>query len=572
MRKRSSIVRKLSCVALAMVAIVTAFFYAPMDVEAEESVNADAVILNKEDDLYSEISTLSVEASTSASSRYVARFAGTEDVLYDFSSYLTDGDGLYEVTYNVSATFSSSVACTWYNPTLFMNCSGLYQQISKHTSGSSTTTSFTWSETGRKSYIYSDDCNMKFSYKGVAIWTSNPGTVTLSGSYSLTNIVATKVNTSDSDDYQNGYNAGYSAGEQSGYDNGYSQGFADGEASVDTDAIYDEAFQAGKDSVDTQSYYDAGYQAGYQVAYSEGYESGYDEGYQSAMERIASWGADTAVYPILLDSGSSSQVAFEHLLGEDYCFPFDYHCFSSWYGIDNFNVDANHTYKFEFWFDSISEYDDDWVTYSDLQLFANIGGCKYPLSLFKSGEDNKISIYISGDRMSDSMSFEAVFYGVCNLKADSHIGFIQLVINNLNVAYYDMGPSGDTQNHIANQTDKLTNGYDDSNGNSVNSDFSASLDDYTTSEDSLWGTATSNLESFAFFDLSTVPLVVTGISFVTSIMSGWFEQSGGADGVGIVLSILFSVMLVSMALGLYRLYQSQGHRQGKSGSSKGGKK
>lgn len=52
--------------------------------------------------------------------------------------------------------------------------------------------------------------------------------------------------------------------------------------------------------------------------------------------------------------------------------------------------------------------------------------------------------------------------------------------------------------------------------------------------------------------------MVTGISFVTATMTGWFNNAGGASGVGIVLSILFSVMLVAMVLGLYRWYQSKG--------------
>ena len=66
------------------------------------------------------------------------------------------------------------------------------------------------------------------------------------------------------------------------------------------------------------------------------------------------------------------------------------------------------------------------------------------------------------------------------------------------------------------------------------------------------------MKDFTFFDISSVPAMVTGMSFVGSIMSGWFTQAGGASGVGIVLSILFSIMLVAMVLGLYRWYQSKG--------------
>lgn len=559
MRKRRRLANKMTIMVCAVLLAVSAFFYASMDVNAS---NLDIGEVSYSENLESELSLLSSgSGSLNVSSGYY-RYFGFYDSQFDFSPYMTDGDGLYQITFQIDTTLSSAFSPWWYGCTTYFQFydTGAFSQSSLGSS-SAYKSSITYSA-NRTMYTTLEDSTLEVSYKGVMVWGSaqgNPGSsVTVNASYSISNISVTKVNSSDSSDYQNGYNAGYSAGEQAGYGNGYSQGFTDGEASVDTDVIYDEAFQAGKDSVDTQSYYDAGYQAGYQVAYSDGYESGYDVGYQSAMDRIESWGADTSDYPILVDSGSRSQVVFEHSLGEDYCLPFDYHCFSNWYGLDNFNVDANHTYKFEFWFDSISEYDDDWVTYSDLELFANIGGFRYSLSLFKSGEDNKISIYISGDRMSDSMSFEAVFYGVCNLKADSHIGFIQLVINNLNVAYYDMGPSGDTQNHIANQTDQLTNGYDDSKGNQVNSDLSTGLNDYESAENSLFATATTGMKDFTFFDFESVPAMITGMSFIGSIMGSWFNQAGGASGVGIVLSILFSVILVAMVLGLYRWYQSRG--------------
>ena len=90
--------------------------------------------------------------------------------------------------------------------------------------------------------------------------------------------------------------------------------------------------------------------------------------------------------------------------------------------------------------------------------------------------------------------------------------------------------------------------------------MSSGLNEYQTAEDSLWSTATTGMKDFAFFDIESVPAMVTGMSFITSIMGKWFNEAGGVSGVGIVLSILFSVMLVSMVLGLYRLYQSAGHR------------
>lgn len=117
-----------------------------------------------------------------------------------------------------------------------------------------------------------------------------------------------------------------------------------------------------------------------------------------------------------------------------------------------------------------------------------------------------------------------------------------------------------TSGDLSQQTDNLTNGYDDSKGNEVNSELSTGLNEYQTAEDSLWATATTGLKDFTFFDFESVPAMITGMSFITSIIGKWFNEAGGTSGVGIVLSILFSVMLVSMVLGLYRLYQSAGHR------------
>ena len=108
------------------------------------------------------------------------------------------------------------------------------------------------------------------------------------------------------------------------------------------------------------------------------------------------------------------------------------------------------------------------------------------------------------------------------------------------------------------QTETMVNGFDNTQGDNVNADLSAGLNEYQTAEDSLFATATTGMKDFTFFDIESVPAMVTGISFITATMTGWFNQAGGASGVGIVLSILFSVMLVAMVLGLYRWYQSKG--------------
>lgn len=92
-------------------------------------------------------------------------------------------------------------------------------------------------------------------------------------------------------------------------------------------------------------------------------------------------------------------------------------------------------------------------------------------------------------------------------------------------------------------------------------EFETNFSDFHLTEETLWTPSETILTEFSFFDLTSVPAMVTGISFVGSVMSGWFESAGGVDGVGIVLSILFSVVIVAMVLGLYRWYQSKGGKK-----------
>lgn len=122
----------------------------------------------------------------------------------------------------------------------------------------------------------------------------------------------------------------------------------------------------------------------------------------------------------------------------------------------------------------------------------------------------------------------------------------------------------------------LTNGFDNSGGNASHDKFQGSVNDYEAAEDSLFATATDNIAKFQFFDFQSISAVMTGITFITSTMTKIFNLSGGVSGVGIILSVLFSVMLVSMALGLYKRYQSTGHGSSGTGntekSDKGGVK
>lgn len=560
MRKRRRLANKLTIMVCAVLVAVSAFFYAPMDVEAQVSWDLLPEVL--EDEMqYPDVKARSVDISGSPLNRYFLNLNRAESEEYDFTSYINQGDGLYIIEFDIDTTFeSSNTSCYFRNLNCYLNMSEQYQQLSLGSSGPSGSATFS---AHRKFYVSSDSPTMRISYKGCYIYTSDPGTVTATCSYNISNITCSKLETGDADAYQNGYNAGYAEGETAGYGNGYSQGFADGEASVDTDAIYDEAFQAGKDSVDTQSYYDAGYDAGYQAAYSEGYESGYDVGYQSAMDRIGNWGADTTDYPVLVCSGNytdryiSATVtseSFGHVYG-DFMLRFT----------NTFN--PFHVYKLELnvkdvYFSCDDTGSADYASTTNSYLTCLLGSNTYVLDVYDSWT---AEIYIPGDQISNIFVLRANFLTSAwfddNDGGSWPLAYLECTFSELDLKLYDMGPSGDTQNHIANQTDQLTNGFDESQGNSVNSDLSSGLNEYQTAEDSLWATATTGLKDFTFFDFESVPAMITGMSFITSIMGSWFSHAGGASGVGIVLSILFSVMLVAMVLGLYRLYQSKGGKK-----------
>lgn len=366
------------------------------------------------------------------------------------------------------------------------------------------------------------------------------------------------VSSVDGDSYELGYSTGYSAGESAGYGNGYSAGYSAGESSVDTDSFYNNGFQAGVDSVDTDSFYDAGYQAGYDAAYTSGYATGYDFGYESAMSRIDGWGADTAEYPLLL--GSKSNVTMRHCVYMTECDPTVFESRLGYGYSEIFDINPNHTYKIVVDIHSMGLDEDstlDRVCHlsRDSDYFLQVGSNFFPLAQFPSSSNAVNVCFIPGDNMSSNIYF--LWQPVLSLYSESFDNALCYFEANFDFYIYDCGPSGDTQNHIANQTDQLVNGFNDSQGGTVNDSFSGYVNDYNTSEDSLFTSAQTGLNDFQFFDLTSVPAVVTGLSFVTTTMTGWFNSAGGASGVGIVLSVLFTVMIVAMALGLYRFYSGK---------------
>lgn len=546
-------------ICMVLMVFVSVFFYAPIEVRAEESITVSSVQTLSVDEVMT--AEVAEEVGIEASGDLSMNLGYWDNINTTTSAFVLssglNADSVYKVDLTVNFKCTPSVLNTGANlRSFYLIIGNTYNVI--HSNALSLNS------------VHSSTVNRTYYLTGDFLMASQVGTVraVVTCANNLSFVVdfdfnifidsITEVSNTATDEYQNGYNAGYSAGEQAGYGNGYSEGFADGEASVNTDAIYDEAYQAGIDSVDTQSYYDAGYQAGYQVAYSEGYESGYDVGYQDAMDRIANWGADTSDYPLEISSGNTNAYFSVHV-GSD--IPFNYRDSDHWFNSSEYN--PNHTYKYVINFSNIDEGLDSDILYDYWDIFLNIGGIEYNITPFK---DMSVSVFIPGDRISTSYSFDWVLYNCANYVADdSNLAYLYV---DYDFAIYDMGPSGDTQNHIANQTDQLTNGYDSSQGAAVNDDFKASVNEYHTAEDSLFSTATTSLENFTFLDFTSITGMVTSLSFVTSIMTSIYMAMGGDTGAsGIILAVLFSVMLVSMAIGLYRYYVSNGKTDG---SGKGG--
>ena len=168
--------------------------------------------------------------------------------------------------------------------------------------------------------------------------------------------------------------------------------------------------------------------------------------------------------------------------------------------------------------------------------------------------------FFDSDETSASYSLNATF--TVEYTAYTRTEYNQIVdsIKKMDDSLGDIDQSlGDINSNITEQGDQMMNGFDTADADSMNDSFSASLTKYQTAEDSLFSAAQSGLDGFTFVDFSSYPVLVTSMSFVTALMTSVYAAMGGETGpVGIVLSVLFSVMLVSMAIGLYRFYQSKG--------------
>lgn len=119
------------------------------------------------------------------------------------------------------------------------------------------------------------------------------------------------------------------------------------------------------------------------------------------------------------------------------------------------------------------------------------------------------------------------------------------------VAYPGLSTKGDLENNVKD----LVDGYNDSTGNQVSSDFESGVNDYDQAEDNLFNTSTGALQGFEFFDFGSFSAVTSGLSFCSSLLTSIYENFGGINGIGIVISVLFSVLFMAIVIGLFRYYK-----------------
>lgn len=108
---------------------------------------------------------------------------------------------------------------------------------------------------------------------------------------------------------------------------------------------------------------------------------------------------------------------------------------------------------------------------------------------------------------------------------------------------------------IGDNVQDLVDGYNDSTGNQVSSDFESGVNDYDQAEDNLFNSSTGALQGFEFFDFGSFSAVTSGLSFCSSLLTSIYENFGGINGIGIVISVLFSVLFMAIVIGLFRYYK-----------------
>lgn len=560
------------------------FFVFPLDVHASE-VNYESEpisfsgtqlieLTDKVDDSavleeYGIMMASSGSSSVSMSSRaYFALMSYTTPAFQLVSSGLSS-DEVYAVTlsFNYSLTPSPTQSDTSLR---FRNCHAAFASLLLNSYSNNT---LPYSFSGTKTYYLSGETLMASNTCLIRTFltASNSLSFTMNINFNIQVDSCVQVSGDAEAAYNEGYNAGYTAGEDDGYYSGFSAGvssvdtqsyyndgyaaghrigYAEGQAAVDTDAIYNQAYSEGLEdgfdegvaSVDTQSYYDAGYQVGYAAAYSSGYDEGYSSGYDDAMSRIEQWGADTSNYPKLLNSNvnNTSNFTFDVLIKSS--IPTQYESFFNW-KIDR-KLNPNHTYMFEVEADpiNISSSDEYAFIINKAPLYLDVGGISYLISNFEAEYNDKF--YVPGDRMSTAFSF--VWRPYCAYMGDSMLNTHGRGSTNIIWKLYDCGPSGDTQNHIANQTDQIMNTPTDNN-DKYNSDldsFDSELDSGISSEEDIMSEQNENITNFEYKPIGEFTGLTSAMSFYSAVVTSAFSSLGDFQGLWVISLTIIVIMVL----------------------------
>lgn len=99
------------------------------------------------------------------------------------------------------------------------------------------------------------------------------------------------------------------------------------------------------------------------------------------------------------------------------------------------------------------------------------------------------------------------------------------------------------------QTDTLTNGYDNSNMENSNTALSGSINDYDEKESQITDQATGFIDSVDFIDLSSQVQLLTGVTFASSFLQSLFVSLGDW---GILVIFSLSVTLAFMLVGWFK--------------------
>lgn len=183
-----------------------------------------------------------------------------------------------------------------------------------------------------------------------------------------------------------------------------------------------------------------------------------------------------------------------------------------------------------------------------------LGTSSYALTLnlvdFSYKRDEHIEIFVPYTCSSRSNS-GAYFYDNLDLTIQLDYGENPLSL----FVYGEALPGISVNDDVSQNVQDLVDGYDSSSGNQVASDFESGAASYDQAEDNLFNSADSALTGFKFFDFSTFGTITTGLSFVSGIMTSIYNNFGAMQGLGIVLSVLFSVMFMAIVIGFYRYFK-----------------